>query len=80
MNTDEPTAPRVFRIFVSRDRGLHALPEDYEDIEDAKYIFEKHHGDVQWCLIGEIEAVTERPIFLLHGIVSGSQVNWQPVS
>jgi hypothetical protein len=74
-----PATPKVFRIYVSRGRGLHCLPEDYEDIEDAKYIFEKHHGQFRWCLIGDVEPATDRPIFLLHGVVSGSQVDWKVV-
>ena len=55
------------------------MPEDYEDIEDAKYIFEKHHGQFRWCLIGDVEPATERPIFVLHGVVSGSDVDWKVV-
>jgi hypothetical protein len=79
--TDQSSLPaRCFRIFVSRERGLHALPGVYDDPEDAKYIFEKHHGEVRWCLIAEIEPGTERPVFRLHGVVGGSHVEWKPVS
>jgi len=74
-----PGARRVFRIYVSRDQGLHALPADYEDIEQAKCAFETHHGQFQWCLIGEVEPATERPVFLLHGVVFGSEVEWRRV-
>jgi hypothetical protein len=72
-------SPRVVRIFVSREKGLRPLPGDYEDLEDAKYIFEKHRGDVNWCLIAEIEPGSERPNFLLHGTAGGVGVDWKYV-
>jgi len=72
--------PSLFRIFVSRDQGFHALPGEYEDVEDAKQVFEEHHGDVGWCLLAEIEPRTERPIFVLHGVVAESSVEWKPVA
>ena len=71
---------RRFKIYVSRGEGLKPLPGDYESIEDAQYIFEKHRGEVRWCLIAEVEAMTERPVFVLHGEATGSDVWWQPVS
>jgi hypothetical protein len=65
---DPPSRPgRLLRIFVSRERGLRALPGDYESLEDAQYIFEKHHGEIPWCVIAEIEPVTEQPRFLAYG-------------
>jgi hypothetical protein len=80
--SDEAPPPgprRVVRIFVSREKGLRPLPGDYEDLEDAKYIFEKHRGDVVWCLIAEIEPGSERPNFLLHGTAAERGVEWKYV-
>jgi hypothetical protein len=78
--TDEPQAPapsRLLRIYVSRDAGLRALPGDYEELEEAQYIFEKHHGEIGWCVIAEVEPVTERPRFLAYGTVMGPSVDWK---
>jgi hypothetical protein len=72
--------PSLFRIFVSREQGLHSLPGEYEDLEDAKQVFEEHHGDVAWCLLAKIEPRTERPVFVFHGVVAGSSVEWKPVA
>jgi hypothetical protein len=69
----------VVRIFVSRDQGLHALPGEYEDLQDAKEVFELHRGDVTWCLIAEIEPGSERPNFLLHGTAAERGVEWKYV-
>lgn len=67
----------TYRIYVSRDRGLRCLPRDFEDIEAAKTIFVKHHGDVSWCLIGQVDPYTERPTFLVHGAISADGVQWK---
>jgi len=67
------------QIFVSRDAGLRALPGEYEELEEAQYIFEKHHGEIGWCVIAEIEPVTERPRFLAYGTVTGDDVEWKYV-
>jgi hypothetical protein len=72
--------PPVFRIFVSREQGLHALPGEYENLEDAKEVFEEHHGDFAWCLLAEIEPRTERPAFVLHGVAAATSVEWKPVA
>jgi hypothetical protein len=80
--SDQPPPPepcRVLQIYVSRDAGLRALPGEYETLEDAQYIFEKHHGEIGWCVIAEIEQVTERPRFLAYGTVTASGVDWRYV-
>jgi hypothetical protein len=74
-----PAAPRLLRIYVSRDEGLRALPGEYEELEEAQYIFEKHHGEIGWCVIAEVEPGTERPRFLAYGTVTGSGVDWKYV-
>jgi hypothetical protein len=74
-----PETSRLLRIFVSRDAGLRALPGDYEELEDAQYIFEKHHGEIGWCVIAEVEPVTERPRFLAYGTATSAGVNWRYV-
>ena len=74
-----PPAPRLLHIYVSRDAGLRALPGEYEQLEEAQYIFEKHHGDIGWCVIAEIEPVTERPRFLAYGTVTPEGVDWKYV-
>ena len=67
-----PSPPlRVLRIYVSRDEGLRALPGEYEELEEAQYIFEKHHGEIGWCVIAEVEPGTERPRFLAYGTGHG---------
>ena len=71
--------PSLFRIFVTREQGLQALPGEYHDIEDAKQVFETNHGHVAWCLLAEIEPRTERPMFVLHGVVTQTSVEWKPV-
>jgi hypothetical protein len=78
---DPPSRPsRLLRIFVSRERGLRALPGDYESLEDAQYIFEKHHGEIPWCVIAEIEPVTEQPRFLAYGTATDrAGVEWKYV-
>lgn len=74
-----PETPRILRIFVSRDAGLRALPGDYEELEEAQYIFEKHHGEIGWCVIAQVEPVTERPRFLAYGTATHGGVNWKYV-
>jgi hypothetical protein len=74
-----PETFRILRIFVSRDAGLRALPGDYEELEDAQYIFEKHQGEIGWCVIAEVEPVTERPRFLAYGTATSTGVNWRYV-
>ncbi len=74
-----PETSRILRIFVSRDEGLRALPGDYEELEEAQYIFEKHHGEIGWCVIAEVEPVTERPRFLAYGTARDGGVNWKYV-
>jgi hypothetical protein len=74
-----PPVPRLLRIYVSRDEGLRALPGEYEELEEAQYIFEKHHGEIGWCVIAEVEPVTERPRFLAYGTVNGPVVDWRYV-
>jgi hypothetical protein len=77
--TAPPEPSRVLQIFVSRDAGLRALPGEYETLEDAQYIFEKHHGEIGWCVIAEVEPVTERPRFLAYGTVTPAGVDWKYV-
>jgi hypothetical protein len=69
----------VLRIYVSRERGLRDLPGEYECLEDAQYIFEKHRGEIPWCVIAEIEPVTEQPRFLAYGTASAEGVDWKYV-
>ncbi len=71
--------PRLLQIYVSRDAGLRALPGEYEELEEAQYIFEKHHGEIGWCVIAEVEPVTERPRFLAYGTVTPEGVDWKYV-
>ena len=78
-NTSEGPARR-YRICISRKQGFHFLPGDYGDPEQAKKVFEKHHGEVRWCLIAEIEPNTERPIYVFHGEAGGPLVEWRSVS
>jgi hypothetical protein len=70
---------RLLRIYVSRERGLRDLPGDYDTLEDAQYIFEKHHGDIPWCVIAEVEAVTGAPRFLAYGTATPDGVEWRYV-
>jgi hypothetical protein len=44
-------------------------------LEDAQYVFEKHHGEVGWCVIAEVEPVIERPRFLAYGSVRSDRVD-----
>jgi hypothetical protein len=77
---NHPPAPaRLLQIYVSRDAGLRALPGEYEELEEAQYIFEKHHGEIGWCVIAEVEPVTERPRFLAYGTVTTEGVDWKYV-
>ena len=76
---ESPPSARILRIYVSRERGLRDLPGDYESLEDAQYIFEKHHGEIPWCVIAEIEAVTEQPRFLAYGTATPDGVEWKYV-
>jgi hypothetical protein len=68
-----------YRIYVYRNRELRCLPGDYETLEDAKLIFEKHHGDTPRCLIGDVDPHSECPTFVQLGQAVGPQVHWQPV-
>jgi hypothetical protein len=74
-----PPTSRLLQIYVSRDEGLRALPGEYEELEEAQYIFEKHHGQIGWCVIAEVEPVTERPRFLAYGTVTPEGVDWKYV-
>lgn len=74
-----PDPRRILRIYVSRDEGLRALPGEFEELEEAQYIFEKHHGEIGWCVIAELEPVTERPRYLAYGTVIGKGVDWKYV-
>jgi hypothetical protein len=76
---ESPRPARVLRIYVSRERGLRDLPGDYESLEDAQYIFEKHHGEIPWCVIAEVEPVTEQPRFLAYGTATATGVEWKYV-
>jgi hypothetical protein len=67
----------TYRIYVSRDLGLRPLPGDYEDLEAAKRVFEKHHGDIGWCLVARIEPATERPTYVLQAEAAGTRVEWR---
>ena len=70
----------LYRIYIPRDQGLRALPGDYEDLETAKSVFEKHHGDIRWCLVSSIEPATERPTPVLQAEAAGKWVEWRRLS
>jgi hypothetical protein len=66
-----------FRIYVSRDQALRCLPGECVDAEEAKRLFEKHHGEVAWCLIGHVDEYTDRPTFMFHGMAGRRGVEWR---
>ena len=69
-----------YRIYVYRSSKLRCLPWNYETLEEAKLVFEKHRGDTPWCLIGEVDSRTEQPTYVLHGQAdAGREVRWQQV-
>jgi hypothetical protein len=70
----------LYRIYVPRNGVLRYQPGDYETTEVAKVTFEKHRGDTEWCLIGDVDSHTERPTFVLRGQAAADrQVEWKQV-
>jgi hypothetical protein len=53
------------------------LPGEFEDADQAKRLFERHHGEVSWCLIGDVDEYTDRPTFMFHGVAGDGTVEWR---
>jgi hypothetical protein len=71
----------LYRIYACRQGVLRCLPGNYETPEEAKFNFEKHRDDIEWCLIGGIDPYTRRPTFWLRGqVTAASQVEWRQVN
>jgi hypothetical protein len=67
----------VYRIYVARGDGLRAWPEDYDDLETAKRVFEREHGEIRWCVVSRVEPAAERPTPVLHAEAAGCYVEWR---
>jgi len=67
----------VYRIYVTRGGGLRPWPEDYDDLETAKRVFEKEHGEIRWCVVSRVERAAGWPTPVLHAEAAGSYVEWR---